>query len=235
VIATVYRLTLRAQARAGRLAAMAVLGLVGVVVGLAIGLGDVTDRLDAGTNLVNSFTLTVFAPVVVLVFASAALGDPVDDSTLVYYWLRPVPRWRIVAGAWLATLTITVPLVLVPSLVAAGLSGGGAPLLRGTLASALVAVAGYSGLFLLLGLLVRRALTWGLVYILLWEGFVALAGSTASRLALRRYTRSLLTDATGVPLRLAESPPSIAVVVPVVVAVVALVLTTWRLRRMEVA
>jgi ABC-2 type transport system permease protein len=146
-----------------------------------------------------------------------------------------VARWRIVLGAWLATLTVVVPVALLPTLIAAALTGGGGPLLRGTIVSTLVAVAAYSGLFTYLGLRVRRALVWGLAYLLLWEGFVALAGRTAARLAIRSYTRSLLSNATGIPLRLAVVSTFYAVVVPLVVAVVALGLTVRRLRRMEVA
>jgi ABC-2 type transport system permease protein len=85
-----------------------------------------------------------------------------------------------------------------------------------------------------LGLRVRRALVWGLLYILIWEGFVALAGAGAARLAVRSYTRSVLADVTGVELRLATVGPTTAVVVPVLVAVAGLALTTWRLRTMDV-
>ncbi|HEX9259854.1 MAG TPA: hypothetical protein VF855_09995, partial [Acidimicrobiales bacterium] len=149
--------------------------------------------------------------------------------------LRPVPRWRIVAGAVLATLTIAAPLVLGVSLLSAALTGGGSSLMWGTLVSTLVAVVGYSGVFTLLGLLVKRALVWGLAYILLWEGFVSAAGAGAARLALRAYTRSLLSDATGIPLRLADFPSASSVAVPVGVAAAALALTVARLRRTEVA
>ena len=93
----------------------------------------------------------------------------------------------------------------------------------------------YGALFVLLGLWVRRALIWGLAYILLWEGFVAIAGDNAQRLAIRSYTRSLLSDATGVDLCLADIDVSASVIVPLVVAAVAFALTTWRLRKMEVA
>jgi ABC-2 type transport system permease protein len=234
MITTVYRLTLQAQARAGRLVALGALGLVGVLVGVALGAARGIDRLDAGTNLVNSFGLSVYVPVVALVFASAALGDPAEEGTLVYLWLRPVARWRIVAGAWLAALTVALPYTLVVLGAASLAAGGGGPLLRGALVSGTVAVVAYSGIFTYLGLRVRRALTWGLVYILLWEGFVALAGRTAARLAIRSYTRSLLSDATGIELRLADMTPAIAVVVPVVVGVGALALTAGRLRRMDV-
>jgi ABC-2 type transport system permease protein len=234
VIATVFGLVRSQQVRLPRLLALGALGLVGVVVGLAIGLGDTDDPLRAGAQLVNSFGLSLYAPVVTLVFASAALGEPVEDGTLSYLWLRPVARWQVVVGAWLATLVAAGPLVLVSLVLAAAATGAGGSLLVGTLASASLAVIAYSGVFGALGVLVRRPLVWGLAYILLWEGFVALAGAGAARLAVRSYTRSVLADVTGVELRLATVGPTTAVVVPVLVAVAGLALTTWRLRTMDV-
>ena len=235
MIATIYRVTLRTQAKKGRLAALILLGAVGIVIGLAVGLSDPTDPVRAATNMINAFGLSLYAPVVTLVFASASLGDPAEDGTLVYFWLRPVPRWRIGLAALLATWTITFPMVLGPLVLAAVLSGGGPALVRGTLLSAGIAVIAYGALFVLLGLWVRRALLWGLAYILLWEGFVAIAGQNAQRLAIRSYTRSLLRDSTGVQLFLADIGRVASIVVPLVVAAVAFALTAWRLRRTEVA
>ena len=82
------------------------------------------------------------------------------------------------------------------------------------MASAIVAVVAYCGLFTWLGLRVRRALPWGLAYILIWEGFVAAAGAGASRVALRAYTRSMLSEITGQDLRLADMAMPVAVLVP---------------------
>jgi ABC-2 type transport system permease protein len=230
----VYRIILRSQVTIGRLVFLGLLASIGLVVALAIGVGDVFDRLDAGTNLVNSFGLSLYAPVSSLVLASAALSDPIDDGTMVYLWLRPVARWKIGAAAIGATWTVTLPLVLVPLVAMALLSNGGGALVRGTLLAGTLAVVTYGALFVLLGLWVRRALIWGLAYILLWEGFVAIAGDNAQRLAIRSYTRSLLSDTTGVNLFLADIDPTASVIVPLAVAVVAFLLTAWRLRHMEV-
>jgi ABC-2 type transport system permease protein len=235
VIATVYGVTLRTQATRARLIALGLLGAVGILIGLAIGLGDVRDPLEAGTNMINAFGLSLYAPVVTLVFASASLGDPAEDGTLMYLWLRPVPRWQIVAGTFLATLTVALPLVLGSLVLAAALTGAGGGLVGGTVASATLAVIAYAGIFTWLGLRVRRALVWGLAYILLWEGFVASAGRSAARLAVRAYTRSVLHNATGVELKLATVSEFYAVVMPVVIGLVAVAFTVRRLRRTEVA
>jgi ABC-2 type transport system permease protein len=230
-----YELFLRSQATRGRLAALGLLAVVAIVLGISIALSHPDEPVRAGVELVNAYGLSLLAPVVTLVFASAALGDLVDDGTLVYVWLRPVPRWIIAVAALAASLTIALPLVVVPRVVAAAFVGGGdgALVASAALATALAVIA-YSGVFVALGLRVKRALVWGLAYILIWEGFVARAGRNAGRLAVRSYTRSLLTHATGVRLRLASASVPAAVVVPIVVAVAAIAYTTWRLHRQEV-
>jgi ABC-2 type transport system permease protein len=146
---------------------------------------------------------------------------------------------RIIAAAAAATLTVVVPLVLVPLVVAASLTGSGRDVVVGAALSALFGVVAYTGLFVMLGVRVRRSLLWGLLYIFIWEGFVANAGQTASRLAVRAYTRSILSDislpSTAAPLRLATISPFYAYVIPVVVFVAALAYATRRMQRQDVA
>ena len=48
-----------------------------------------------------------------LVFASAALGDPNEDGTLVYLWLRPV-RSRVVIAAIASSIRSSSPVVRRP-------------------------------------------------------------------------------------------------------------------------
>jgi ABC-2 type transport system permease protein len=230
-----YRLFLRTQATKGRIIALLALGAVAVVLGIAIGSSENADAIDDGTILVANFGLTLFVPVTTLVFASAVLGEPNEDGTLVYLWLRPVRRWRIVAAALAATLTVTLPVVVVPMVLAAAATGAGPELVQGALAGCLVATVGYAGIFCWLGLRTKRALVWGLAYILIWEGFVARAGDTASRLAIRANARSLLTHISGGPERLIDVSEPTAIAIPLVAAAVATLFTIRRLTRQDVA
>jgi ABC-2 type transport system permease protein len=232
VISALYRLFLRSVARRGRIAALGGLGVVGVAIALV---ARADDRVDAGARFVNAYGLVVVVPIVCLVFASAVLGDLQEDGTLVYLWLKPVERWRIVLAAAMAVATVVFPLVGVPMLVAAAVTGDGADLLVGTAAAVGVGLVAYSGLFLWLGLRVRRSLAVGLAYIMIWEGFVARAGDSASRLAIRSYTRSVLSHATGAEFELGDVTQPWAVVVPLAVGIAALALATRRLRRQDVA
>lgn len=229
-----YRLFLVTQATRGRLLGLLSLGAVAIVLGYAVGHSSASDPIDDGTILISAFGLALFVPVSTLVFASAVLGDPNEDGTLVYLWLRPIARWRIVLAAVAATLTVTLPVVVVPMVLAALATGAGRPLVEGTLAGCLVATVGYAGVFTWLGLRVKRSLLWGLAYILVWEGFVARSGRTASLFAIRANARSLLTRLSGGPHRLISVSRPTSIAIPLVAAAVAFVLTVRRLTRQDV-
>jgi ABC-2 type transport system permease protein len=217
----------------GRIIALGLLALVGVVVGAAVR-GE-PDHMAVWVRFANTFGLSLIAPVVALVFASATLGNLSEDGTLVYLWLRPVRRGQIALTAYAAAITVVAPLVIVPLALGAVAANAGGSALWATVTAGAVGVVAYSGLFTWLGLRVRRPLAWGLAYILIWEGVVAGVSTTASRLAIRAYTRSILSRATGVPLRLSSTSLLFAYLVPAAVAAVMVWATARRLGRTDVA
>lgn len=228
-----YDLFVANQTSRGRLAGVAVLGLVGIVLGVAIG-RSADDALVAGTGMIANFGLALLVPVTTLIFASSVLGDLREDGTLVYLWLRPIARWRIVAAAMAGTLTVALPVNVIPLTVAAALTGGGGRLVLATFVSTVLATVAYTGLFAWLGLRVSRALIWGAAYILVWEGFVATAGATPARFAIRSYSQSLLTEVANGPTDLAQVGAGAAILVPIVVAAAAGALTVRQLSRADV-
>jgi len=242
----IYRLILRTQVTRGRVLALLALDLAGLVVGIALGATDrpllevvdgvlVPGHLLAGARFVNLFGLSLVVPVTALVFAAASLGDLDEQGTLVYLWLRPVRRARIVVAAAAASFTVAWPVVVIPLAVTAAATRGGTELVLGTIASSTVALVAYVGIFCALGLVTKRSAVWGLLYIFIWEGFVATAADAAAKLAIRTYARSVLESITDVPLAgtFIGAPASVAV--PIAVGVGALGFATWRLTRRDVA
>ncbi|HEX2576383.1 MAG TPA: hypothetical protein VHK88_08550 [Aquihabitans sp.] len=229
-----YKLLLRSVATPGRLVAIAALAGVSILTALAVNASSPPDRLEAAVGYVNA-NLSTLVPVAVLVFGAATLGDLIDDGSLVYLWLRPVPPRVYVVAAWAATVTIAVPLVGAPIVLATVMVDADSNLLVATVVGALVAISAYSALFVMGGIRFRRALPWGLVYILIWEGFVASAGETAAKLAIRSYVRSILAQQTGEDIKLAEFTLASGIIVPLVVTVVALAYAARRLARTDVA
>ena len=234
-IGLTYGLLLRQLVTRGRVLALLAVGAAVAGIAAAVGASDTPDRLQSAVEVIAGLGFAVVVPIVSLVFAAASLGDAREDGTLVYLWLRPIDRWPVVLGAWLAAVTVSLPLTIGPLACAVWLADGGATLLGATVLAAAVAVLAYSAVFVLLGLLVKNAIGWGLAYILVWEGIIAAFGDLAARLALVGYARSIITSRTGIDLALGDLSTTPAVVVPLVVTVVALVLAARRLHHLDVA
>ncbi|HUP72564.1 MAG TPA: hypothetical protein VM282_05910 [Acidimicrobiales bacterium] len=226
---------LRLQFNRTRVLALGALGIIGIGVGAILGHVAEGVTISDRVNFVNGFGLAVVLPVATLVFASASFGDLVEDQTLVYLWLRDIPRWQLAASAMLSTLTIVIPLVALP-LVATSIAAelDGDAVLASVIATIIGALA-YTGAFTALGLRAKRALVWGLLYIFIWEQFVARAGHGVRRFALSAYTRSVLSKVSDIPIANADISSAYAVAIPIVVGVVALVYVSRRLERHDVA
>jgi len=227
-----YRVVLRQLTSRGRIIALTTLALVATVAGFALGQADAD--LEAGTRLISGLGFAVIIPVVSLVFGGAALGDLRDDKTLVYLWLRPMDRWPLVVGAFGAAVTLTAPITLIPVVAAAALAGSGGGLVTATLLAGAVAVIAYCAIFTFLGVALRRFIVWGLAYILIWEGFVALGGAGVARFAIRKYTRSIIVDRTGVDLDLGDFSQGTGIIVPLLAAVAALAWASRQLARQDI-
>jgi ABC-2 type transport system permease protein len=232
-LAVSYRLVLGQMRSTGRIIALLLLSLTTTVAGFAVGSSE-SATIDQAAAVIANLGFAVVLPVVCLVFAGGAIGDLRDDKTLVYLWLRPMNRWPIVIGAALAALTMATPIILPAVVAAAALTGFGSGLTVATLVATLVGLVAYTSIFTMLGVWLKRHIVWGLAYILIWEGFIALGGRGVAQFAIRTYTRSILVDRTGADLAGADFSTLTAVVVPLMVSAVALVLASWRLSHQDV-
>ncbi len=230
-----YRMLLRQQITTGRLVLAGGFAALGLAVAVAIGRADNFTRLDDSVNFVSIYGIGLMVPIVSLVLGSSTFGELVDDETLVYLWHRPVARWKLALAGVLSASTVAVPLTAVPLTVAALVASGDTKVaFAAALASAFAALA-YSALFVLVGLLLRRALIWGLVYLFIWELFIANVGGGSAQLSIRTYPTSILARITEVDVRLADSSITTGIVVSVVIAAVAVALSSFRLQKMDVA
>ncbi|MEM7321745.1 MAG: hypothetical protein AAF531_01555 [Actinomycetota bacterium] len=234
-LGALYRLVLRHQLTRGRLALFAAIFGVSILMGWVAGRNN-PNRIEDAVNLVSAVGLGLIVPVVALVLGSAALGNWVDDETLVYVWLRPVRRWVIAVAATLASLTVAVPIVSGSQMVLVALgSGGDGRAIAATAAGTALGATAYTALFVALGLVIKRALLWGLVYVFIWEFFVARAGAGAARLSINSYASSILARLSEVDIRLADRGLTTSYIVLLAIAAVSLGFTTWRLARANVA
>ncbi len=237
VAGLVARLTL-SRARIAGLAAVAVIGVVAAALTTSSGTPLPTDLVSR----IDGFVLRLFVPVTALLFATAALGDMVDDGSLVYLWMRPVKRGVTALAATVAPFLTALAIVAPTTVAYAVASGADASQAGIALAAAVVALVAYVPLFVAVGLRLRRALLWGLAYVLIWEAAVAPNSDALARLAVRTYSRSVLVDGldagvcpdTWPCLDVLTVPGSTAVVAAVVIGLVGGVWTWRRLRVQDV-
>lgn len=239
VFGTLCSLLARTQVTRVRVLSVVALDLLAVASGIAYGhgvrVGAVAQPLVSGAAWVDELCLGFVVPVASLLFASSMFGDLADDKTLVYLWLRPVERRRITWAAALTSFLVTWPLVVPAVATTAACTGGGQDLVIGTALAATVEVAAYTGVFVALGARVKQPLVWGLLYVIIWEKYVALTSSISKALALRAYGASILEHFTRTKLVFAFLPWTVAIAVPLAIGWVGLAYTTRRLKNQDVA
>jgi ABC-type transport system involved in multi-copper enzyme maturation permease subunit len=173
---------------------------------------------------------------VVLAIASAAFGNEVEDRTLANLTLSPIPRWKIALPKLLATVTVAGVFIVVGAFFTSQIAFNVD--LKATFAVTVSAFAGvlmYSSVFVWLGLVSTQAIGFGLVYIVLWEGFFAGFVSGVRFLSVRRYAEALMHGLDERRFATADSLSfAFAITISIAVIVGFLLLTVRRLRRMDV-
>lgn len=233
----VYLITLRQLSGKWRLLVMAVLAAMPVAIS-AITLAS------SRAPSVNEFETTVLSamlsgsimPLVVLAIGGAAFANETEDRTLANLTLSPLPRWKIVWAKLLGVITVAGPFIATSAFLTAyiGFTGDRVAALAVTV-SALVGLALYGAAFTWFGLLTSYAIGFGLLYIMLWEGFITSFVSGARVLSIRHYSISWMhgLDAR----RFADLPHESFVSVVIISAAafaVFVYLAVRRLRRMDI-
>jgi ABC-2 type transport system permease protein len=236
----VYGLTVRALLRERRAIALALLAAaVGALALLTYALGDEFTRNDDYAQLVSRLLIPTLTAFVALIVATSAFGEEREDGSILHLAATPLRRLDLVVAkvlaAWTATLVILLPAIAGFLLFASGLEDAGARVYLYTLLGVALAALAYCTVFVLLSLLLRRAVVAGILYIGLWEGSIASFAQSAGQLSIGAYGRSVAHEATPeIFVRgLLDVRGAVAIVVLVAVSLVGTWLAGRRLQRVE--
>jgi len=147
--------------------------------------------------------LRFVVPVLGAFYGTSLVADEVEDRTITYLFVRPIPRGSIVIGKYLAYLVCTT-LVVLPCVIAAYLLitpiGGGSyvetiPLLLRDLGLLTLGLAAYGAVFAFVGAKVPRPLVAGLVLIFGWEQVALVVPGYLRRFTVAYYLQSLVPHA----------------------------------------
>ena len=188
--------------------------------------------------LLDGLLVAGIMPIVTMALSTASFGNELEDRTLSFLILKPIPRWRIAMPKLLASIAISGPLLIASGVAAALLGFDGS--IRAALAvgvAVFVGVSAYAAIFTWAGLVTNRALAFALIYVLLWEGVIGSFINGVNYLSVRGYTLGIMygineTGFQALSERVIEFPA--AIVGAVAVTVVFWLLGVRRLRRMDV-
>lgn len=227
--------TLRGLLSRRRAVLMVLLAALPVIVGLLIRLGG--GRADA-PEILDTLVVRTVLPLIALIIGTSAIGSEIEDGTLVYLLVKPVPRWQIalakLAVAAVLTAVLVVPPIIVTGVLVGGFGSASLAVAFGYAVAAIVGAAAYAAAFATLGSITSRALVVGLAYTLLWEGVLAGLLEGTRFMSVRQATLGIAAALTGEDPGVEALPVAVAVVVVAVVIVGSAVLTTSRLRRFQV-
>lgn len=243
---TITQLTIRQFLKSRSLAVIAVICLIPLAIAI---IPHLTPNQESLRNLrsimANTIFLTTYVtllmPISILVLASAAFGDEIDDKTLYILALKPVSRFRIMFEKLLAVFVVAIPVVWGSILIVwAVISWGNFDALQDMvwpmLASSLIGIFGFGSIFLAISLFIRRTLLVGMFYVTIWEG--ALAGFLPGirNFSISHYSRSMfsnLLNDRSINIDNAADTSRIFVTILIIIAI-SLGVGTWRLRRMAI-
>lgn len=231
----IVELTLRALVGRRRTLTIAILACLPVLVGILVRLGG--GRPDA-PEILDTLVIRTISPLVALVIGTGAIGSEIDDGTLIFQLIKPVPRWLVAIAKTTVAAFVTAVLVVPPVILTGLLLGGlGAESIRTTIGFAVAALAGgtaYAVGFTALGLISSRALIVGLGYTLIWEGVLAGLLEGTRFLSVRQAALGIAAALTGEDVGVDALTLSTSVGIIVAVILGGIALTAFSLRRFQV-
>ena len=195
---TIGELTLRALVGRRRTVLIAILAWLPVLLGILVRVGG--GRPDA-SQILDALVIRTVCPLVALVVGTGVIGSEIEDGTLVFQLVKPVPRWLTAAAKALVAAFLTGVLIVPPVVVTGLLLGGfGSDSIQTSVGFAIAALVGgtaYAFGFTALGVVTSRALIVGLGYTLIWEGILAGILEGTRFLSVRQATLGVASTLTG--------------------------------------
>jgi ABC-type transport system involved in multi-copper enzyme maturation permease subunit len=144
----------------------------------------------------------VIMPILALIIGSAVVSEEVEDRTVTYIFSRPIRRYALLWGRWLAAATFLCAVLAAGTygtfaILDWGLSGNPrselpknilGPLMCVVLLGGLV----YSALFAVLGTVFKHPMIIGLGYVFAIEGFLSNMPGKMQVLTIQYYLRSII-------------------------------------------
>ena len=238
---TIYKLSLTQMLRPKRLLILLFIASVPVALSVvaAIFPPDTADLVSFRDDfLMGPMVISAVLPIITVVLGTASLGHEIEDQTMTYLFLKPVPRWGIILPKFLATITVAGVVVIGSGVLTTVIVPEGSLITSVAAAAGLaVGVLAYTSIFTWAGLMTSHALAVGLVYVFVWEAAIVGFLQGVRWLSVRHYTEATIHGFNDIQFAGDTATLSLSQALAAAGIVVALfvTLTLRRLTRMDVA
>lgn len=203
--------SLREMSRRRRLISLAAINLLPVAMVLIIRIWFADKGIPAQlqlSSLSHEVIIPFLIPVVAMFVGASAIGEMVEEGTIVYLWTRPIKRRAIYLGRLLAAQLVS-SLVLTGSLVlcflvmvSEGLQIIDWAFLKLYLVTFLIILLGtfsYSALFAAMGTFFKKPVIPAILFTFLWESMVSGVPARVQELSLRFHLLNIVERPKVVP------------------------------------
>lgn len=196
---TVFAMTLGRNFRARKLAALVLLYLLPIGIVLLVRNAGEDNPREAEAVVVMLMLPHALVPLTALLYAPGLIQDEVEEQTLTYLLIRPLPRWSVYVAKLAATILATAAVAAVFAAATEATIWWGheefrtvVPERAGKLAALFaLSLVAYNAIFGCIGLFFRKALALGVLYIIALEGVLANIDFVFRRLTVVYYYRVL--------------------------------------------
>jgi ABC-2 type transport system permease protein len=204
-----------------------------------LGNGTIPRLQFLNDNVLNMY-FPILLPIATMILATAAIGNEIEDRTLPYLTLKPLSRFRIVVEKWLGSIWVAIPAILIGLLVACLVlfrdqSSDYQRVIVAALVSSAIGICAYCGVFLLISLVIQRALLAGIIYTFVIENILGRYLKGLRVVSIQHYVKSIYERLQDDPAAVSKNAAALssAIIVLIAATIVSLLLATWRLRRMS--
>lgn len=209
----VFSLAFRLMFRSKKTLFMSLLALMPVV-GAMVAAAAIRFRFGEGaptgfgmvSQLMSLVYLQFLVLAVTLFYATALIGDEIEDRTLTYLFVRPIPRGIVYLGKYLAGLLVCAILVVPSAVLAFGIltsldsaeeAWPHAVVLAKDIGVLALGLLAYTSFFGFLGARFKRPLLIGILFSLGWESVITYLPGYIHRFTVMHYLQSLLPHPSG--------------------------------------
>jgi len=253
--------SMREMARRRRLVSLGLLNLLPVLAVLAVRIffreEPVTPHQQLAA-LTHDVIVPFLIPVMGMAVGASAIGEQVEEGTIVYPWTRPIRRRAIYVGRVVAAQTVAALLLSLSLMICFMIMVSNGPdvitfdfikLYLGTFGIILLGAFSYTSLFAAFGTWVKKPVLPAILFTFGWENLVTNIPARVQELSLRFHLQNLVerphvTDAADLPGLLGallttafkRDPvsPLKSVAVLILTGIVATVIGVWMLRHKEI-